>query len=206
MSILKTKIKETLLEERKRKLEESFSHLNDISDKDFFVQSYVSTSFKLMNEGYNLDEIENYVNENIDYDKYLQDFKNLDFKEVIGGSMMSMVKEYIINFILTEIFGANRDFAASASVVFADYNPLDLLKIFKDEASCNSTVPSLSDALMEAVGRYIGGEVAGTNSRTNYGLNTTGLATGIAGNVFGEVIKESSLGETISRKFCKLIH
>jgi hypothetical protein len=200
---LREHIKETLLEERKRKLSESFNQLSDIKDIDFFSKKITNITLNLMNEGYSLSEIESsfilFEEENP------WDFSKVDFVDVFKNSMVSGAKEYIINFVLTQVFGANRDFAATASVVFADYNPLDLLKIFKDEQSCNPSMRDLSDSLLEAVVRYIGGKSSGVD-RTNYGLNIQGASTTAIGNVFGEAIRQSNIGETISSKFCKMIH
>ncbi len=200
---LREHIKETLLEERKRKLSESFNQLNDIKDSDFLSKKITEITLKLMNEGYSLGEIEKsfilFEEENP------WDFSKVDFVDVFKSSMASGAKEYIINFVLTQVFGANRDFAATASVVFADYNPIDLLKIFKDEQTCNPSMRDLSDSLLEAVVRYLGGQAAGID-RTNYGLNIQGVSTTAAGNIFGEAIRQSNIGETIASKFCKMIH
>lgn len=200
---LKENIKQNLLEERRRKLSESFNDLRDIKDIDFFNEKLSIATLSLLNEGYSFNEIEKTF--------YLfeadnpWDFSKVNLKDVFKKSMLSGAKEYIINFILTNVFGANKNFAATVSVIFSDFNPLDLLKIFKDEQSCLPTMSSLSDSLLEAVARYVGGNAASVD-RTNYGLNLQGVSTTAAGNIFGEVIRQSNLGETISSKFCKLIH
>lgn len=200
---LREHIKETLLEERKRKLSESFNDLIDVKDSDFISKKVTEITLNLMNEGYTLNEIQDSFT--LFEEENPWDFSKVDFVDVFKSSMLSGAKEYIINYVLTEIFGANKNFAATAAVVFADYNPIDLLKIFKDEQSCNPSMRDLSDSLLEAVVRYIGGKVAGID-RTNYGLNVQGASTTAAGNIFGEAIRQSNIGETIASKFCKMIH
>jgi len=200
---LREHIKETLLEERKRKLSESFIEVTDIKDSDFASKKITEITISLINEGYSLKEIEDSFNLLEDDNPW--DMSKLDFTKMFKSSMLSGAKEYIINFVLTEVFGANKDFAATAAVVFADYNPIDLLKIFKDEQSCNPSMRDLLDSLIEAVVRYIGGNIAGVD-RTNYGLNITGISTTAVGNIFGQAIRESNVGEVASSKFCKLIH
>lgn len=54
---LKNKIKKVLLEERNRKLEESFSILKDIRDKDFFMNRCTVISNNLIEKGYSKNEI-----------------------------------------------------------------------------------------------------------------------------------------------------
>jgi hypothetical protein len=202
MTTLRTKIKETLLEERQRKLKESFIGLNEIKDPNFFIERYFSITNDLINEGYSLEEVQQHLNEageSLGLD-------NLDMKDVMLGGGGSMLKEYLINILLTYVFGGtNQGLISTMSVVFADYNVLDLLKPFKDESNCVTYMPKLVDALLEALTRYLAGSAMGT-SRNNYGVNLPGLATSAAGNLFGEVIKESNIGETVSNKFCKIIH
>lgn len=202
---LKTKIKGVLLEERKRKLEESFFILSEIRDKEYFAVKYISTMTKLVNEGYSPEEITKYLNEEFKMPTDFEGLKNLDWKGLMGDTLLSGAKEYIINFVLTEVFGVSRGIAATASQVFADYSPLDLLKPFKDATACTSHMPRLIDALLEALTRYVASDITGVD-RTNYGLNVQGVATTSAGNLFGEVIRDSNISETISGKLCQIIH
>jgi hypothetical protein len=94
---LKTKIKETLLEERKRKLEEAFSALKDIRDSDFFAVNYVSTTTRLLDEGYSPNEIIHYINEaDLNIPTSGEDLKKMDWKGLMGDTMISGLKEYAI--------------------------------------------------------------------------------------------------------------
>jgi hypothetical protein len=202
MTTLKTKIKETLLEERQRKLKESFIGLNEIEDPNFLIERYFSITNNLINEGYSFEEIQKHLHEAGD----VLSLDNFNLKDAMLGGGGSMLKEYLINILLTYVFGGtNQGLISTMSVVFADYNVLDLLKPFKDESNCTTYMPKLVDALLEALTRYLASSTMGT-SRNNYGVNLPGLATSAAGNLFGEVIKESNIGETVSNKFCKIIH
>lgn len=203
---LKTKIKETLLEERKKRLEESFSQLMDIRDKDFFVVNYVSTTTKLLDEGYSPNEIINHLNEvDLNIPTSGEDLKKLDWKELMGDTMISGLKEYAIEFVLSNVFGANKQLSVTAAQIFADYNPLDLLKPFKNIEMCNSHMPKLVNSLLEALVRYLASEGAGTD-RSNYGLNVQGVATSAGGNLFGEVLRSTNVANAISDKICQMIH
>lgn len=200
---LRGQINNILLEERNRKLNESFNDLKDINDVDFLSNKITNITLDLMNENYSIEEIEkSFI---IFEQNNSWDFKNMDLSGVFKNSMLSGVKEYIINFILVKVFGANKNFAATASVVFADFNPIDLLKIFKNEQVCYPSMTKLSDSLMEAIVRYIGGKITGTD-RTDYDLNVKGIVSTGFGNIFGEIIRDSNIGESIASKFCKMIH
>jgi len=197
---LRNYIKETLLEERERKLYSSYEELNDIRDKEYFLERYFVITSNLLNEGYSIEEVESVVNE---LDNPLSD---VDISSNIISAGGSQLKEYAINILLTFVFGGkNQGMISTISVVFADYDIRDILKPFKDESNCISHMPKMVDSILEALSRYIAGSAVGVD-RNDYGLNLSGLASGYAGNMFGEVIKDSNIGETISDKICKFIH
>ena len=60
---LRNYIKETLLEERERKLYSSYEELNDIRDKEYFLERYFVITSNLLNEGYSIEEVESVINE-----------------------------------------------------------------------------------------------------------------------------------------------
>jgi hypothetical protein len=191
---LKTQIKQTLLEERQNKLKESFVELLDIDDKVYLVERSITISHTLLEEGYSLDEIDGELSEVYD----VNDWGKIDWKEMLLGGSLSMVKEYIIEYILKELFGTNKEFAHEAAVVFSNLSPTDLLKPFKDEASCSESMPKITKALLVALGRHLAGNITGTGEST--------LATRGAGNLFGQAIMQSNVGESLSVNFCKMIH
>ena len=198
---LRKYIKETLVEERERKLYSSFDELNDIRDKEYFLERYFIITSNLLNEGYSFEEVESAMNE-IENPLSGLDLTGDDLLSA-GGSQL---KEYAINLLLTFIFGGkNQGMITTISVVFADYDVRDILKPFKDEPNCMSHMPKMIDGVLEALSRYVAGSAVGVD-RNNYGLNLGGLSSGFAGNIFGEVIKDSNIGETISDKICKFIH
>jgi hypothetical protein len=197
---LKNYIKETLLEERERKLYSSFDELNDIRDKEYFLERYFIITSNLLNEGYSFEEVESAMNE------IENPLSNVDIGSNIMSAGGSQLKEYAINILLTFVFGGkNQGMISTISVVFADYDIRDILKPFKDEPNCMSHMPKMVDSILEALSRYVAGSTVGVD-RNDYGLNLSGLASGYAGNMFGEVIKDSNIGETISDKICKFIH
>lgn len=203
---IKETVKKVVLEHRKMKLEETFADLREIRDINFLVESFNSSFVGLLNEGYNPNEIMEFINEADIFPTSTEEFKNLDFKKIMGDALLSNVKEYVIRFVLTRVFGAGQEFSTFAAQVFADLSPLELLKPFKDEQMCRSSMPKIADSLLEVLSRYIGGSVAGTNNRNSYGLNVTDIASSTAGNIFGEIIRDSNVGETIADKFCSVVH
>jgi len=190
---LKTQIKQTLLEERQNKLKESFVELLDIDDKVYLVERSLTISHTLLEDGFSVDEIKKELSE---YD--MSGFDKINWKDFALNSSLSMFKEYIIEYILKELFGTNKEFAHEAAVVFSNLSPTDLLKPFKDEASCSESMPKITKALLVALGRHLAGNITGTGEST--------LATRGAGNLFGQAIMQSNVGESLSVNFCKMIH
>jgi hypothetical protein len=209
MSNIKLNIKKVVTENlqrtRKEIFQESFSIVKGSSTKDEFLTRVLIASSNLISEGYEMDEIESFLDEQDSSslvaagDDALSQVKNADWGKLAKGTIMSSIKEYAIKWLLNNL-GMKGDIVDAMAIVFADYNPLDLLKPFKDMSSCTSAdgMPKLCDAIMEGVGRYIGGQIAG-------GGGSTVVKLGV-GNLFGESIKESNIGEIAGAKFCNLIH
>ncbi len=202
MNEIKNIVSNILTEERKKRLTESFNELNDIKDGNYLIERYISITQKLVKEGYDIDEIE--IPDSV---KNLvpNQLKTDDVKSALSDALAISAKEYIIRFVLKEIFGAGPSFSTYAAQLFADWNPLDLLKIFKNQQECDAAFPLLSDRLITMLVRYIAsGEVGG--NQNNYGVNFSGMGSTYLGNLFGEVVKESNVSETVANKFCKFIH
>jgi hypothetical protein len=197
---LRKYINETLLEERERKLHSSYDELNDIRDKEYFLERYFFITSNLLNEGYSIEEVESAIQgvEN--------PLSNVDIGSNLLSAGGSQIKEYVINVLLTYVFGGkNQGIITTISVVFADYDIRDILLPFKDMSNCSTHMPKMIDSVLEALSRYIAGSTIGVD-RNNYGLDLGGIASGYAGNMFGEVIRDSNMGETIADKLCKFIH
>jgi hypothetical protein len=197
---LRKYINETLLEERERKLHSSYDELNDIRDKEYFLERYFFITSNLLNEGYSIEEVESAIQgvEN--------PLSNVDISGNLLSAGGSQIKEYVINVLLTYVFGGkNQGIITTISVVFADYDVRDILLPFKDMSNCSTHMPKMIDSVLEALSRYIAGSTIGVD-RNNYGLDLGGIASGYAGNMFGEVIRDSNMGETIADKLCKFIH
>jgi len=208
---IREKIKRSLVEERQRKLTTSLSELEDIKDDNYFVERYFLTCSKLLEEGYSLDEIEG-TGMNLK-DKLNQ----LDWKRALSNAAINSGKEYAIRFILTKVFSAGPSTATFLAGTLADINPLNLIRIFKGPGECNSGFPEIVNALLEQLVRYIAAGATGVD-RNSYDLNPLGnlgrggntairdVASTIAGNMFGDVIRDSDIGEKITKRFCEFIH
>ncbi len=171
---LRKYINETLLEERERKLHSSYDELNDIRDKEYFLERYFAITSNLLNEGYSIEEVESILNE---IENPLSD---VDVSGNILSAGGSQLKEYAINLLLTFVFGGkNQGMISTISVVFADYDIRDILKPFKDEPNCMTHMPKMIDGILEALSRYVAGNsnvivITGTGANINGYANVTG--------------------------------
>lgn len=197
MKEIKVIIKSNLLEERKRKLNESLSSLTGIKDKDTLLEKYLITTSNLLGNGYTIEEIES-------SDIYNK-MNSIDWKGVVGDSILTTAKEYIIKYVMQEVLGANPTFSRMFAQFMSNVNPLDLLKPFKDEQSCIQSFPQISDGILIVMFRSIvSSEIGGDSNSYQLGLKD-GLSA-IAGNMMGQAIKESNISEKVSDMFCKAIH
>jgi hypothetical protein len=208
MSNIKLNIKkivsENLQQTRQQRFQESFSIVKGSSNRDEFLTRVLIASSNLISEGYEMDEIESFLNEQdseslVDMGSdALTQLKNADWGKIAKGTIMSSIKEYAIRWLLNNL-GLKGDITDFMASTFARFNPLNLLKPFKDMPSCMEadSMPALCDAIMKSIGSYIGGKVSPGGSEV--------VKLGV-GNLFGESIEQSNLGEIASEKFCKLIH
>jgi hypothetical protein len=197
MKEIKVIIKSNLLEERKRKLNESLSSLSGITDKNTLLEKYLITTSNLMNDGYTIEEIE----ASDIYNK----MNSIDWKGVVGDSILNTAKEYIIKYVMQEVLGANATFSRMFAQFMANVNPLDLLKPFKDEQSCIQSFPQIADGILIVMFRSIAAGEIGADSNS-YQIGLKDSLSAIAGNMVGQAIKESNISEKVSGIFCKTIH
>jgi hypothetical protein len=201
---IKKVVSENLQRTRKEIFQESFSIVRGSSSKDEFLTRVLIASSNLISEGYEMDEIESFLNEQdasslvAAGDDALSQVKNADWGKIAKGTIMTSIKEYAIRWLLSNLGlkGEASEFVAST---FARFDPLNLLKPFKDMSSCmaSDSMPALCDAIMKSIGSYIGGQVSPGGSEV--------VKLGV-GNLFGESIEASNLGEIAGAKFCNLIH
>jgi hypothetical protein len=202
MSKIKNIVSGVLLEERKKRLNGCYNELEDIRDNDYLIERYLLITTDLVNEGYDINEID--VPDAVK--KLVPDsISGSDIKGALTDAAATSAKEYIIRFVLKEIFGAGTGFSTFASQLFADWNPLDLLKIFKNREECDKYFPNLTDRLITMLIRYIASNEVGGNSN-DYSVSFKGIGSTYLGNLFGEVVKESDVSEKIANKFCEFIH
>jgi hypothetical protein len=202
MNEIKTIVSSILQEQRKKRVTEVYTELDDIRDGNYLIERYLFITQSLVNEGYDIDEIE--IPDSV---KNLvpDELRKTEVTSALTDALATSAKEYIIRFILKEVFGANASFSTFASQLFADWNPLDLLKIFKNKEECDSAFPKLSDRLITMLIRYVASKEVGGDSN-NYSLGFKGIGSTYLGNLFGEVIEDSNVSEAISNKFCSMIH
>lgn len=198
MSEIKNIVSNVLTEERKKRLEEAYVELDDIRDDVYLIERYISITTDLINEGYDLNELE--------MPDVIKNSINVDaVKKGLSDSLMISAKEYIFRFIANKIFGWGPNSSTIIAQLFADWNPLDLLKIFKNEQECIEKFPNLSDRLVTMMLRRVLGGDMGANAN-DYSIGVAQMGGVYLGNLMGEVVKETNLSEVLADKFCKAIH
>ncbi len=191
-----------LLEEKRRtNLNECFIPLRKIKDKNIYLEECFNTSLKLLNEGYSENEINEQLIKEFELPTSLG-LDKIDYKELGKNVGASYIKELAINWIL-KFLGVSPGWATTLSQAFADLNPLDLIRVFKNEQSCLEHSKHIMDAVLEVSLRAGASKVFGTD-RNNEGWS--GVPGSILGNISGEAIRSTNLGETMGGAFCKLIH
>jgi hypothetical protein len=197
MKDIKLILKEELNKERENYIIESFKPLSDVNNRELFLKTYIDIGTKLLDEGYDIDEIEPIVEQNL-LDQITQGAKGMwdktDVMKVLKGGGWSMVKEQLIRWVLSA-FGVSGGALTFLSAALADYDPRLLLQMFKNKPMCITNAKPLSDALMEGLIRYV---QVGSDKDASFAQ--LGL-----GNIIGEVIQESTIGEVVAQKFCNLI-
>jgi hypothetical protein len=186
---------------RKSYLIESIKPLNKIKDKEKFYENYILTIIKLLNEGYDLNEIEIIEEqENVQTQNQGDISQTKSVVSGLFGAGKSIIKERIIMWIVTS-FGIKGALANAIATAFADYNVLRLLRLFKSKETCIAelrTQPGLPDAIIEAIIGYL----QSGNETTTWKGNKSGI---VIRNILGELIRSSNLGEQISNQIVKLI-
>lgn len=200
MSDIKKIVSTVLSEERKKRFDEAYVELEDIRDDNYLLERYIVITNDLVNEGFDLNELE--VPDSIK--KLVPDVSG-DIKTALTDTLIVSAKEYIFRFIASKIFGAGPKTSTIVAQLFADWNPLDLLKIFKNEQECIKAFPALSDRLLTMVIRNVVGGELGANP-DDYKLGVSQIGGVFTGNLLGQAIKETNVSEVLSDKFCKAVH
>lgn len=197
---IKEIVKKNLISESRKKdyLYESYSKLNNLKGEKL-IDGYVKTTFQLMEEGYDFDEIELFLNEEENVLSGIMG-DNMNFGNILKGGLWSSVKEYGYKWFFTSILGLDEDRAQTLAMGLADTSPLEFLRMFKDEGSCKQAAPKIIDSVAEIMVRNFGGDMI---SKENQGILSVSI-----GNSIGEAIRESNIGEMVVEKtgLCRLIH
>lgn len=219
---IKLIVRESLINERKNYIQESFQSLKNIKDDDYFLKKYALTTSKLISEGYSFNEIINTkLNENTEEFSEAFGFGSLsglgdmlkgkdggDYLSMLGGTVGNIVVERIIRWMLTTL-GAGKDLAAFVSPILARYDVRDLLLPFKDKASCDAKMPSFMVAVMNGLVNYIqkGGEplplLTAKETYTTFGEK--GIMPEAIRGIFSELFEQSNLDELLAEKMCNVI-
>ena len=194
---IKKIVSENLQKTRKQRLEESFNHIKDIKDIETMYSQILYTSSNLIEEGYEIEEVESVVNRLTEQgivDSALggmEDLKNRDWAGDVKTGLWSAAKEYVINYFVSAL-GVNEFWSKELSVIFANMSQIEILKPFKNAEYCAQYMPKLSGTIVEAT-------VAAVMGKDNAVKN-------ISRNILTEALSESNINQVLANKFCKIIH
>jgi hypothetical protein len=204
MSNIKVDIKkivsENLQKTRKEVFDDAFRNAHKSINENEFIFNVAVASYDLIQEGYDISEIDSYILEQSlvdNMDDSLEKIKKADWGSIARSTILDSIKEYAIKWFLDSA-GISEKWSRNLSITLSKFNPLDLLKPFKDSAGCSNYMPKLVDAIVLAFAREIAGEVTGAKETT--------VSSVLSGNLLYQGIESSNLGETLASKFCKVIH
>ena len=197
---IKKIVSENLQKTRKEIFDDAFRNAHSSINENEFIFNVAVASHDLIQEGYSISEIDEYILEQSMTDKLddnLEKIKNADWKSVAKATVLDSIKEYAIKWFLDSA-GIKPKWSKNLSITLSKFNPLDLLKPFKDSSGCVNYMPKLVDAIVLAFAREIAGELTGAQQTT--------VSSVLSGNLLYQGIEKSNLGETLASSFCKSIH
>lgn len=205
---IKNLVNKNLQKTRKEKLIESFNDVNQLNEVDDFLNYFLHTTSKLLNEGYSEKEIEEYLFEDDGiFDRFTKGVQSklggeTDWGGMLKDSLASTAKEYVVKWML-DYLGLKGDYATMFAQFVGSLELKTLLLPFKGKEFCDENMPTLTAAFFEVIFRNIGGKIMGTD-KNNY--DWSGAPSVIAGNIFGDFIKKQDINKQFGRYLCELIH
>lgn len=202
---LKEEVKKQLLQERENRLFESLLPISECGTKDEMENELCTIGLKLMSEGYTPNDITETIKSNSDVFSVLTE-QGFDFSKILFGAGKSEIFEQIMRWIFVNVLGfKNEGTAQDIAILLSEYNPLNILKLFKDRNGCIQEVGGGEDgnglgmALIEMfINRaQFGGEKQHAGGK---GFFKVGLR-----NVVAEAVRESNLDEKLAGIICGYI-
>lgn len=142
------------LNNKRNELFETYFDEVDYYDTDKLIKTHVEKTIHLLNEGYELNELNPYIEKAGDAVKSMTN-QNIDYGELFKGSMYSMAKEFAIKWLL-DFFGFKPSISTYVAQAMADLTIKDILYPFKNREYCQRHLPNLLDAILEILARKIG--------------------------------------------------
>jgi hypothetical protein len=202
MKDIKKIVRENL--SKKHSINESFERifLNE-NDEDKFGLT-IQYLGKLIDEGYDNEQIENVVNEQFDWLKKLftpnkqnpQDASTRSgILDKVGGGAISQFKEYAITTLLN-LIGFKGPLVSAMATAMSEMTLSDLIAVFRDKQSCSYHGSTVADALSESLVVYI------ISSSTE----EDSMAANFLRNTVFEYIKSSQFGEMLANAVCNVAY
>lgn len=218
---IKKSVKKNLYIHKFNKIHEAYKSIEFVDDNDY-IKQYLYKTFDIIKEGYTLNDIDEYFNKKflneIETPKNLNlpDINNLipsNFSSTIWDSIKMQLKEYIIYYILSAIFGEDNDYVEPLSIALKQIELVKLLYIFYDEVKCKQPMTQVIDAILEIIVRKTANNFF-KDSDSEFVNKLTGekktwsqfFISMTLGNLVGQLISQSETPDMFAEKFCKLIH
>jgi hypothetical protein len=202
MKDIKKIVSETL--SKKHSINESFERifLNE-NDEDKFGLT-IQYLGKLIDEGYDNEQIEGVVNEQFDWLKKLftpnkqnpQDASTRSgILDKVGGGAISQFKEYAITTLLN-LIGFKGPLVNAMAASMVEMSLADIIAVFRDKQSCSYHGSTVADAVSEGLVTYI------ISSSTE----EDSMAANFLRNTVFEYIKSSQFGEMLADAICNVAY
>lgn len=215
--LLKEELRKKLA--RQEHISKSYSVLNESKDDDL-LSDYIKVSSDLINEGFELNEIDfileqdqnlfsrltNGLTSNFNADGIMDMGKNAwnntNVAGAISGGLMSGLKERIILGILN-FLGIGGTMVKDLVVLFNDYDIRTILSPFKNKEMCIKYAPNLIDSIIEVMLSHA------MEKGVSNDIKSMTIAPSVAKvslrNIFAQAEKQSNFGEIITEKFCSTV-
>lgn len=159
---------------------------------------------KLIDEGYNNEQLENVIVEQFDWLKNLLTPSKENSKDAstrsnllsnIGGGALSQFKEYAITTLLN-LIGFKGPLVDAMATAMSEMTLSDIIAVFRNKQSCSYHGSTVADALSEALVTYIISSSTEENS----------MAANFLRNTVFEYIKSSQFGEMLATTVCNVAY
>jgi len=189
---------------KKYSINESFERIFLNENKEDKFELTIQYLGKLIDEGYDNEQLENVVVEQFDWLKNLFTPSKENPKDAstrssllsnLGGGALSQFKEYAITTLLN-LIGFKGPLVDAMVTAMSEMTLSDIIAVFRNKQSCSYHGSTVADALSEALVTYIISSSTEENS----------MASNFLRNTVFEYIKSSQFGEMLATAVCNVAY